>query len=90
MAVKGRKILDCDNKLERLVKRLKLRNYDEFIAIEYVWLICVIALIFVTRYDKVFSMDKIGTDIVNLHLNDQKKLEDYTFIKFNGGIAISS
>ena len=36
VAVKGTKILDCDNKLERLVKRLKLRNYDESIAIEYV------------------------------------------------------
>ena len=36
VAVKGRKILDNDVKLERLVKRLNLRNYDESIAIEYV------------------------------------------------------
>ena len=36
VAVKGKRILDNDVKLERLVKRLNLRNYDESIAIEYV------------------------------------------------------
>ena len=34
--VKSRIILNNDVKLERLVKRLNLRNYDESIAIEYV------------------------------------------------------
>jgi len=37
VAVKDRKILDNDAKLERLVRRLNLRNYDESIAIEYVY-----------------------------------------------------
>ena len=36
VAVKGRKVLDNDVKLERLLKRLNLRNYDESIAIEFV------------------------------------------------------
>ena len=36
VAVKDRKVLDNDSKLERLVKRLNLRNYEESIAIEYV------------------------------------------------------
>ena len=36
VAVKGKKILDNDIKLERLVKRLNLTNYDESIAIEFV------------------------------------------------------
>ena len=36
VAVKGKKILDNDVKLERLVKRLNLTDYDESIAIEYV------------------------------------------------------
>ena len=36
VAVKGKKVLDNDARLERLVKRLNLRNYDESIAIEHV------------------------------------------------------
>ena len=36
VAIKERKVLDNDIKLERLVKRLNLINYDESIAIEYV------------------------------------------------------
>ena len=36
VAVKGRKVLDNNVKLERLLKRLNLRNYDESIAIEFV------------------------------------------------------
>ena len=34
VAIKGRKVLDSDTKLEILVKRVYLRNYDESIAIE--------------------------------------------------------
>jgi hypothetical protein len=36
VAVKDRKVLDNDVKLERLVKRLNLRKNDESIAIEFV------------------------------------------------------
>ncbi len=36
VAVKDRKVLDNYIKLERLVKKLNLTNYDESIAIEFV------------------------------------------------------
>ena len=37
VAIKDRKILDKDTNLDRLVKRLDIRNYDESIAIEYIY-----------------------------------------------------
>jgi hypothetical protein len=37
VAVKSRKILDKDTNLDRLIKRLNIRNYDESIAIEYIY-----------------------------------------------------
>ena len=37
VAIKDRKILDKDTNLDRLVKRLNIRNYDESIAIEYIY-----------------------------------------------------
>jgi hypothetical protein len=37
VAIKNRKILDKDTNLDKLVKRLNIRNYDESIAIEYVY-----------------------------------------------------
>lgn len=37
VAIKNRKILDDDRNLERLIKRLNIRNYDESIAIEYIY-----------------------------------------------------
>jgi hypothetical protein len=36
IAVKDRKHIDNDVKLEALIKRLNLKNYDESIAIEFV------------------------------------------------------
>jgi len=36
IAVKDRKHIDNDANLEALIKRLKLKNYDESIAIEFV------------------------------------------------------
>ena len=38
VAIKNRKILDKDTNLERLVKRLNIRNYDDSIAIEYIYI----------------------------------------------------
>jgi hypothetical protein len=35
VAIKDRKVLDKDTNLDRLIKRLNIRNYDESIAIEY-------------------------------------------------------
>ena len=37
VAIKDRKILDRDSNLDRLVKRLNISNYDESIAIEYIY-----------------------------------------------------
>lgn len=37
VAIKDRKVLDSDNDLERLVKRLDIKNYDKSIAIEFVY-----------------------------------------------------
>jgi hypothetical protein len=37
VAIKNRKILDKDTSLDRLIKRLDIRNYDESIAIEYIY-----------------------------------------------------
>ena len=37
VAIKDRRQIDSDKKLEVLLKRLKLSNYDESIAIEYVY-----------------------------------------------------
>ena len=37
VAIKDRKILDKDTNLDRLMKRLSIRNYDESIAIEYIY-----------------------------------------------------
>ncbi len=37
VAIKNRKLLDNDNDLERLVKRLDIKNYDKSIAIEFVY-----------------------------------------------------
>ncbi len=37
VAIKDRKLLDSDNDLERLVKRLNIKNYDKSIAIEFVY-----------------------------------------------------
>ena len=37
VAIKNRKILDKDANLDRLIKRLGIRNYDESIAIEYIY-----------------------------------------------------
>ncbi|VFJ15134.1 DUF5678 domain-containing protein [Candidatus Nitrosocosmicus franklandus] len=36
VAIKDKKILDKDTNLDRLMKRLNIRNYDESIAIEYI------------------------------------------------------
>ena len=36
VAIKDKKLLDNDNDLERLVKRLDIKNYDKSIAIEFV------------------------------------------------------
>ena len=37
VAIKDRRLLDSDNDLERLVKRLDIKNYDNSIAIEFVY-----------------------------------------------------
>jgi Family of unknown function (DUF5678) len=37
VAIKDRKILDRDTSLDRLIKRLNISNYDESIAIEYIY-----------------------------------------------------
>ena len=37
MAIKDKKILDKDTSLDRLIKRLDIRNYDESIAVEYIY-----------------------------------------------------
>jgi hypothetical protein len=37
VAIKDKKILDKDANLDRLVKRLNLKNYDESIAIDYIY-----------------------------------------------------
>lgn len=37
VAIKDKKILDKDTNLDRLIKRLNIRNYDESIAIEYIY-----------------------------------------------------
>jgi len=37
VAIKDRKILDKDTNLDRLIKRLDIRNYDYSIAIEYIY-----------------------------------------------------
>ena len=37
VAIKDRKILDRDTSLDRLIKRLNINNYDESIAIEYIY-----------------------------------------------------
>jgi len=37
VAIKDRKTLDKDTHLDRPIKRLNLRNYDEAIAIEYIY-----------------------------------------------------
>ena len=37
VAIKDKKILDKDANLDRLIKRLNIRNYDESIAIEYIY-----------------------------------------------------
>jgi hypothetical protein len=37
VAIKDRKILDKDTSLDRLIKRLDIRNYDDSIAIEYIY-----------------------------------------------------
>lgn len=37
IAIKDKKILDKDTNFDRLVKRLDIRNYDESIAIEYIY-----------------------------------------------------
>jgi hypothetical protein len=38
VAIKDRKVLDNDNDLERLVKRLDIKNYDKSIATEFVYI----------------------------------------------------
>jgi hypothetical protein len=37
VAIKDKKILDKDTSLDRLIKRLDIRNYDESIAVEYIY-----------------------------------------------------
>ena len=37
VAIQGKQVLDSDINLERLIKRLKIRNYDKSIAIEYIY-----------------------------------------------------
>jgi hypothetical protein len=37
VAIKNKKILDKDTNLNRLMKRLNIRNFDESIAIEYIY-----------------------------------------------------
>jgi hypothetical protein len=37
VAIKDRTILDNDTNFDRLIKRLNIRNYDESIAIEYIY-----------------------------------------------------
>jgi hypothetical protein len=37
VTIKNRKILDKDINLDRLIKRLNIRNCDESIAIEYIY-----------------------------------------------------
>ena len=37
VAIKDKKILDKDANLDSLIKRLNIRNYDESIAIEYIY-----------------------------------------------------
>jgi hypothetical protein len=37
VAIKDRKILDKDTSLDRLIKRLDIRNYDDSIAIDYIY-----------------------------------------------------
>lgn len=37
VAVKDKKQIDNDNDLDRLVKRLRLENYDEGIVIEFIY-----------------------------------------------------
>jgi hypothetical protein len=37
IAVKDKRFLDKDLRLERLVKRLKIKNYDDSIIIEFVY-----------------------------------------------------
>jgi hypothetical protein len=37
VAIKNRKILDKDMNLDKLVKRLNIRNYDDSIAIEFIY-----------------------------------------------------
>lgn len=37
VAIEEKQVVDCDTSLERLIKRLKIQNYDNSIAIEYVY-----------------------------------------------------
>jgi ribosome biogenesis SPOUT family RNA methylase Rps3 len=37
VAIKNKKVLDVDTDFEKLVKRLNIRNYEESIAIEYIY-----------------------------------------------------
>lgn len=37
VAIQDKKILDSDTDLERLIKRLNIKNYDKSIAIEYIY-----------------------------------------------------
>lgn len=36
VAIQEKEVVDSDTNIERLIKRLKIRNYDNSIAIEYV------------------------------------------------------
>jgi len=37
VAIKDKKILDKDTSHDRLIKRLDIRNYDDSIAVEYIY-----------------------------------------------------
>ncbi|WP_148687565.1 hypothetical protein [Candidatus Nitrosocosmicus hydrocola] len=37
VAIREKQIVDSDINLERLIKRLKIQNYDKSIAIEYIY-----------------------------------------------------
>ena len=37
VAIKDKKILDKDTNLDKLVERLEIRNYDDSIAIEFIY-----------------------------------------------------
>lgn len=37
VAVQEKQVVDSDTNIERLIKRLKIQNYDNSIAIEYVY-----------------------------------------------------